>query len=426
MNDADDLLRAELELVLPRTSRTADWEDVVRRAHRGRARRAAAVLALSGAALALGTAALAETLGHGFSDWLRGQPGTPASSEDRERFRTRNERSAAPLTGVTDLRELMRVEHEGRSYRLLGFRAGGAVCLRLEGTDIDEGGDVACVAADELRASQDLAVPLKVDAPLHEEGPGDPPSDNATFGLVAAEARRVVLVGDDGEREATVANGAFLSITPAPVQEHTTLEGFAIDARGVRRPMPLAPSLTDEIDLVRTGLPVRGPGDVERTVRGGRIGWLERREPRGEPVPEELLRGPSMLASTAFARMILPDPHDFVRVALGQDASGRICYAQVMRGGVGSSCDGDRTFARQPFTAGWTYAGAGSQFVVAAGVATDDVAQLELFLGNGERRDVALRDNAFVVRAARAKFPARLVAYDAAGRVIGIHTAPTA
>jgi hypothetical protein len=424
MSDGDRLLRRDLDLLVPPTTRRPDWDDVVRRAAtRSRVRRGAAVLALAAATFALGTAALAETLGHGFSDWLDGRPGTPASPEDEERFRVRNERSLAPLAAETDLRELQRVEHEGRTYRLLGFRADGAVCLRLEGTDIDEGGDVACVAADELEDSRDLAVTLKVDAPLHDQAPGDPPSDVATFGLLAAEARRVVLVGDDGEREATVANGSFLSITPGPTHEHTTLAGFVIDARGVRRRMPLAPSLTVEIDQFHTGLPSLGPAKVERTVRSGRIGWLERRESRGDAIPAGPGLSSSLLRDAAFARLIRPDPHDFLRVAIAADDWGQICYGQVMRGGIGTTCaQPGELFTGTPFTGGWTYAGAGSQFVFAAGIATDDVARLELFLGNGERKEVALRDNAFVVRAARAKFPARIVAYDAAGRVIGIDT----
>jgi hypothetical protein len=436
MSHGDRLLRADLELVVPPPTRSADWDDVVRRAAtRSRVRRGAAVLALAAATLALGTVALAETLGHGFSDWLEGRPGTAASSEDEERFRERNERSLAPLAAEADLRELQRVEHERRTYRLLGFRTGGAVCLRLEGTDIDEGGDVACVSADELEESQDLAVPLKVDAPLHETAPGDPPSDVATFGLVAAEARRVVLVGDDGERDANVANGSFLSITPGPIREHTTLEGFVIDDRGIRLRIPLAPALGPEIDFFRTGLPVRGPGAVERVVRSGRIRWLERREPRGDAFPEAVRRRAGefppgsfariVTAPGAFARMIHPDPNDFVRVLIGipRKSSAEICYGEVTRGGTGGGCSAAaRLFAELPFTAGWTYSGVGSQFVTAAGIATDEVARLELFLGNGERREVALRDNAFVVRAARAKFPARIVAYDAAGRVIGVHT----
>lgn len=435
-----DTLRREIELTLPETSRRSDWDDVARRARRRPSRRGAVIVALAAAMLVLGTSALAETLGSGFSEWLSGEPGAPASSEDRERFAKRNEASAAPLFPETDLRQLIELEHEGRNYRLLGFRTGGAACLRLEGTDIDEGGDVACVSADELERSRSLAVPVKVDFSLHEVRPGDPPSDIATYGLAAAETRRVVLVGDDGSRAATVANGAFLSVSPGPVIEHTTLRGFAIDKDGVRRSIPLAPALTDEHDRFDTGLPLRGPPEVERTVRGGEIDWLERREPRGEPVSDALLEwnraqwgsepppgsfASRVLGARGFARVVRPEPADFVRivVAVSDDAPGEVCAGELTRGGIGGGCNPlAQLFARHPFAAGWTYAGAGSQFVTVSGIASDDVARLILFLGTGEDRRVALVHNVLFARVSRAAFPARLVAYDASGRVIGIQT----
>jgi hypothetical protein len=55
-----------------------------------------------------------------------------------------------------------------------------------------------------------------------------------------------------------------------------------------------------------------------------------------------------------------------------------------------------------------------------SGLASDDVARLELYLATGERVAVPLRDNAFIAEVARTKFPARLVAYHQAGRVIGV------
>jgi hypothetical protein len=435
----DPALRASLERLVPEPSLAPDWADVRRRV--GRTRRPLAVLALVAAALVLGATALAETLGHGFSEWLTGDPGRPASADERAEFRATNEASAAPFPAETDLRELLRVEHEGKTYRLLGFRTGAAVCLKVAGVDPDEGGDVACVAADELAESRELALPLVVDKPLQDLRPGDPPSDVVTYGLVAAEARRVILDGDDGERDAVVADGGFLAIGPGPTTEHTTLRAFAVDATGARRPVPLAPSLTVEQDHFDTGLPLLGPDRVERRVSGGTIGWLARGEPRGAPVPPQLRarmprptprpadwpEGMPFLGAPAaggFARVIQPDPADFLRVMLAQGArEGEVCWYSVSRGGVGGSCaDPAAAFGDLPFTPGWTYAGAGSQFISVQGIATDDVARLELFLGTGERRRVALRDNAFVARVHRATMPARLVAYDREGRVIGIAT----
>lgn len=407
----------------PPVTRRADWDDVRRRARRSGRPVVAFVVAV--VALGLGAAALAETVGNGFSVWLTGSPGRPAAEEERDRFRKADERSAAGLPGETDLRELIVAEYGGRAYRLLGFRTGSAVCMRLAGIDPgDEGGPDSCVAANELERSRDLAVPLRVDTPLREVGPGDPPSPTATFGLIAAEASRLLLVGDYGTREARIAHGAFLALGPGPAIERTTLRAYALDQEGRRHTVPLAPSLTLETDSFRTGLPVRGPERVERRLTGGHIGWLERGEPRGDPLPKDKrpLLPPGRVTSD---RVIQPDPNDFLRVGLTwpESPGGEICVSQIARGGVGAGCgSASALFSRGPFYAGWTYAGAGIQFLIVSGVASDDVARLELFLGTGEHWPVPLRDNAFATRVQRAKLPAQLVAYDRDGTVIGIET----
>jgi len=47
---------------------------------------------------------------------------------------------------------------------------------------------------------------------------------------------------------------------------------------------------------------------------------------------------------------------------------------------------------------------------------------MTLFLADGESVAVPLKDNAFVVEAARSKYPFRLVAYDSAGIIVGVKT----
>ncbi len=430
MTDLDAAIRLSIEQSVPR--RDPNWADVVTRA-RGtrRARRPLVAIAIAAAALVVGAAAVAETIGHGFSDWLEGSPGTPASSADTAELR--NGKSFSPLDPKLDVRELLRTTYAGRVYRLVGFRTGGAVCLRLVQAAIDEGGDVACVPGDQLARSHDLAVPLAVDKPLTDPGAGGVPGPKASFGLVAAEARHVVLDGDGGPHEAESGNGAFLVIDPGG---RTTLSGYAIDDEGERRAIPVAPALGREIGQFHTGLPLLGPSSVDRTVSGGSIGWLQRREPRGQAVPDDLARilrphprpsgmpatmpGPTGLAPGDFARLIKPDDQDFVRMVIGR-ASGGVCYALVARGGVGMSCAPvDVAFRKWPFSPGWEYAGAGAQLLTVAGIASDDVAQLQIYLGDGDVLPVALRDNAFFARVQRAKLPARLVARDGAGRVIGL------
>lgn len=421
----DDSLREEL--LRDRTPlRPSDWGDVVRRAGRRRSRRGLAVFVLAAVALGAGATALAQTTGRGFGDWVRGGLGEPLGAAERDRFRSENERSIAPLARETDVRELLRIERDGVTYRLLGFRTGPAVCLKLAGSEPDEGGDVSCVPADELALSGDLAVPLRVDAPLREYRPGAPAPELATYGLVAAETRSLILETEAGAREARLANGAFLSISGGGRDAEPTVGAFAVDDRGRRRRVPLAPSLREGADRYVTGLPATGPAGVERRVVGGSIGWVDRRTPRGAPLPDALRRFKRGTRTPfgEFTRVIRPDPDDFVRFAVGvPDGGDDLCFWEISRGGIGGGCnDAERMFASAPFTGGWTYAGAGSQLVTAAGLATDDVARLVLYLGNGERRAVALRDNVYFARVQRAKFPARLVAYDREGRVIGVQT----
>ncbi len=435
MTDLDAGIRASLEQWAP--YRGADWDDVIARAGGRRSRRPLIVAVVVAGALVVGAAALAQSLGHGFGDWLRGSPGTSAPAADKAAL---ERKTFAPLDPDLDVRQLLTTTYGGRTYRLIGFRSGGAVCLKVVTGTWAPG--IACAAGDQLRRSHDLAVPLAVDAPLAAVRPGLPTAPRATYGLAAAQTRRVVLAGDGGSRDAKVANGAFLSVGPGPVTGHPTLRGFAVDRTGRRRAIPLAPALTKEIGQFRTGLPLLGPRRVEQPTSGGRIGWLGRREPRGEPVPKDLAallyhprsaalpgRIPSWptlnIAGGDFARLIQPDPRDFLRVVVGRTKAGALCYDLVTRGGVGGSCLRRGTaFRTQPFNEGVTYSGSGPQFVLLDGIASEAVARLELVLGTGAVQHVALRDNAFVARVQRARLPARLVAYDAAGRVIGLSTLP--
>lgn len=62
--------------------------------------------------------------------------------------------------------------------------------------------------------------------------------------------------------------------------------------------------------------------------------------------------------------------------------------------------------------------GGSGEFVTIDGVAPDDVARIDALLATGRRARVPARDNASLVDIPRAGLPARLVAYDAAARVI--------
>jgi hypothetical protein len=59
-------------------------------------------------------------------------------------------------------------------------------------------------------------------------------------------------------------------------------------------------------------------------------------------------------------------------------------------------------------------------FLTVSGVASDDVARIDALLADGQRTEVPLVDNVFLIDLPRANLPARLVAYDEEDRVIGV------
>jgi len=186
---------------------------------------------------------------------------------------------------------------------------------------------------------------------------------------------------------------------------------------------------------LRTGLRARGPATVDREVTGGRIGWVVRREPRGVSARTASLRKD---CCTGFARIVYPDPDDFLGVAIGDKTllSFACSAAAPTRNPDGRhlrrTCQSRRVRRRLPrprrvvrawpARAEWGFSGAGQQSWIVSGIASDDVSRIEVFLSNGERWRAPLRDNATAFRIQRAKFPARFVAYDAAGRVIDVKT----
>jgi hypothetical protein len=95
----------------------------------------------------------------------------------------------------------------------------------------------------------------------------------------------------------------------------------------------------------------------------------------------------------------------------------------IGNGAAGGGCSpfADLFFSG-PFTTGETLLGGGDQYTILGGLASDDVARMTLFLANGQTRPIALSDNAWLIQAARADYPVRIVAYDKAGHVIGVDT----
>jgi hypothetical protein len=260
------------------------------------------------------------------------------------------------------------------------------------------------------------------------------------FGLLADGMRGVELKSNRGRAsKAIVANHAFLAITARPPLGVLTRELTVISKDGDRLAVPFAPAVyVGDEPTVTPGTAPPGPQEVERQVEGGTIGWLLRREPRGQSLKEAGLAGRRLFHSGVgwqlrFARVVKPDhPSGLARVAVGllhfeapagtpfvsHDA---ICTTAVMPVGGGGMCPGpvDRLFLFGPFSYGMAYGG-GAQYVSLDGLASDDVARMEMFLASGERMALPLKDNVFRAEVQRLKFPIRLVAYDSDDRVIGI------
>lgn len=435
------------------------WTDVLERA--GLAREAATgssvrrrrrrlALVFAGAALlALGVSPVGGAIARGFGDfsaWLTGRPGEPASENAQRAFDTENERTWARFPDSPGLRRVIVTEAGGGTFELFGFRSGDSLCLRLTVKNIpNEGATSGCAPLSELRRAEAPALALHLDTgfghqdvPRTEEG-YVPARASASFGIVADGVEAVELETSEGPIEAVVENNAFLALTVDPPLGLRTKRLTVVGDRGARVSVPLAESPFGDYGPVAEPGIAPGPRKVERRVEGGIIGWFLRREPRGRSLAEAgvdlssaLRLLPGTDATIRFVRVVTPDPTANRHVALvlltvpeQKDPpfswmKGEILCRYEFGGGLGGGGCSPLAdwFARGPFNYGTSGSG-GEQYVFVSGLASDDVARMELYFKTGERMPVPLQDNVFLAEVARTRFPARLVAYDREGRVIG-------
>jgi hypothetical protein len=443
MIDVEQRLRDELDLFAPPTP-SPDWDGVVKLAAHGRrrARRRSAVVvavlvaAVSGILVAtpLG-AAIAHSLG-GFSAWLTGQPGSPVSKEEQRAFEEANARSWLHFPAGTQLRRLATVTDPGTGARvdLLGFRSKSTLCLRVAVTGSVRGSTLSCAPLEELRKA---GAPVRVVLVDFGFGSGTKrawygvdryhaSALQVTAGIAADGVRRVVVVDASGRHTVRAASNAFLYVATKPdVGQRVRRIWAETDTSRIRVPFAPAP-----FGLGGGGAPGRPPGPpkVDRKVRGGTIGWLVRREPRGEPldvVPARSRR--SVERHAVFGRVIAPDPERPLRVAVtlshsrhGHRPTGLCTWLFIGGGGAGGGCAVRATvFARGPITSGMSLTSGSDEFATISGLASDDVARIVAFLADGQTMRVPLTDNVYAVDIARSRLPARLVAYDREHRVIG-------
>jgi hypothetical protein len=425
-----------------------DWDALVRRA-RGRrpgSRLVLAAAALVGAALLLGVAtplggAFAQAVGD-FSRWLAGTPGTPVSDDEQRAFDEANARSWLGFPGSPKLRRLIQTELDGLRYELVGFRSAGSLCIRVKvGGEVDAS-RLTCAPVDDLRQDD---VPVRVLLADWGVGKGEKTETvgfdtytssraQVTAGIAADGVRAIELVDDQGSHRVDAISNAFLYVADRPeVGQRVTHVRAEIDGgRTIGVPFTVPPHGAGGGFGGAAGKP-GGPANVERVVERGTIGWVDRREERGEPLGEAMRDKVSMFRDVDFGRIVAPNPDDPKRVAItvgkgGIDpaAGARPMLCETLLGNDGTAAGGclDPTFSQAPFSFGYTVTGAGDQYATFAGVASDDVARLELYTATGNRIDVALRDNAYLAEVALARLPAKLVAYDTSGRVIGIEETP--
>jgi hypothetical protein len=451
--DVEPLIEESFDRLYPRSQPAADWGDVLARGgvptrRGGRSRllvlaAAAVVVAVVVAATPLGAA-----IGRGlwsFPAWLVGEPGKPAAPAAQRAFARENARSWSGFPTTPKLRELIRTSADGVDYVLYGFRSGGSLCLRVVVSGAVRGKGEGCAPLSDLRSRPAPALAIQVDDSFgtipgkHVRIGIDTYSvarASASFGIVADAVQRVELRSDDATRRALLANNAFLSVASRPRTGARVRTITATVAGGRAFAVPFAQAPFDTTAGSAPAGRLHGPSHVERQVRGGRIGWLDRRESRGDPLPAgfpDPLRG--LTARRVFGRLIQPDPLEPLRVALSVYRVSKaprytfmkpglvICNDLVSGRAVGGGCSqAAQLFEGGPFSFGTMTLFGGDQYGIVDGVASDDVARLRLFFGDGGVAELPLRDNVFVMRVSRARYPIRLVAYDAQGRVIGIES----
>jgi hypothetical protein len=441
MIDVEPLIREELQLRVPPVDPgIASWPDILRRSgetQRRRRRRLTATVITGAAVVALAISPLGGAVTRavgGFSDWLLGTPGTSPPRAAQRQFKT-----TSPFPGNPRLRELLHVTLDGRRFVLYGFETGQVVCLRVAvQTLAGAGPQAACVSRADLRRSHDLVLPVKANLTFGHLGrlPPTLPKYVLTFGVAAHDVVSVGVQTDRGTSRAAVRNGAFLHVF-RPLRRGVWARAVIARSATRRASVPLSVEVSGQ--LLRTGLGPQGPSKVTRTVNGGTIGWFVHREVRGlSPTQAHVnIRG----CCRGYARVIQPDPNDFLLMLISHQplspippqsrlhipkpkpGEHRLCWGVLTTGGLGSGCSIlENLFREGPLALGWGFSGGGQQLWIVDGLASDEVTRIEVFLPTGQHWRAPLRDNATVFRVQRAKFPVRVVAYDAAGHVIAIRT----
>jgi hypothetical protein len=432
MNDADPTLAPVLDELVPPVHGSGSWHDVLRRGGVGprpRARTRLLVAAVSVAvalgalaATSFGQAVLGSTLDR-LGAWTGVAPGEPAETAQQEAFDAANAESYAHFPLGTKVGRLLTATFDGEAYELLGFRDGESLCLRLLGPRSDLRPTASCAPQAELAALQE---PLAVLTAGDVFFSGSEGKATALYGVAADDVDSVAVETADGERHpATLQNNAFLYLAAGN-------NSFAVRAGGDAPVRAIADeSGQTHAVAIETGPPSKrlkptdlpGPTTVDRELGPSRVGWLERGESRGMPYVWPGAAPATVLTS----RLVHPNAGSSFEmgVAFGKDregdeTAGWYCLSwlwPLVKGDGNYGCSRDTVTGLLPMYG----AGQGAdQFPLFAGLAADEVASVDLFFPNGARLSVPVVDNVYAFQAPRA-VAAKLVAYDAHQRVVGIY-----
>jgi hypothetical protein len=381
VNEFDARVFDLLDAYTPEPRRWPDWQDVLRRGKRRHTRRLVVAIAAAAAVLAF-AAGVTAALG-GFHAWLSGSPGKPAPTAEQKKL------AAFGFPNGTKLRELIRTTVAGKVYVLYGFRTGESLCLRLKAVSLGHSIGPVCGPASRLRHAPAPILPLMTNYRFDDKFAH--PSAATSFGIAADGLSRVVAHTVDGDHAAKLGGNAYLWVQDEPNSGQRAFSLTAVASNGSRVTVPL-----DEMPPLRRP---RGPTRIEARIAHPHVGWYDRINPFGP------------------TRFVKPDPNSNVRVGL----AGRGCLLVAFGSQSASSGCSDTFWTQGPLD--WTMDGEyGIDFMRISGVVADGVERLVVFLADGQRQRAFLRDNLFTTLAATAEFPARIVAYDGAGRVVGIVT----
>jgi hypothetical protein len=168
-----------------------------------------------------------------------------------------------------------------------------------------------------------------------------------------------------------------------------------------------------------------GPDRVERKLGQGKVGWLVRGEPRGEPYAWPGAKSEPMRFQ--HSRVFAAKPGSPFRIALAyargtewftKGAWYCLNYLAPLVDWLISACTRPRALHGGVAYYG-SLGGASDQFPVWVGFVADEVESIELYHEDGAVRRIPIVNNAFAFQTS-VRRPVKLVARDAAGRVVKV------